>query len=88
MPHSTSPSIAPSAAPEDTILADAPLYDLHDSDGNGCSNDPLGADAKQDMKVDVKLEDMFNDDEDDDDEFQSSASTVGKVEGSSPAPPL
>ena len=87
MPHSISPSIAPSAAQEDSILADAPLYGLDGTEGNGCRNDRLDADAKDDMKAHVKLEDMFNDDEEDD-EFQSSASTVGKVESSSPAPPL
>lgn len=87
MPHSISPPIAPTIAQEDSILTDAPLDVLDNTEGYGSDIDSIGLEAKLGTKSEVRLEDIFNDDEDDD-EFQSSAPTNGKVESSPPAPLL
>ena len=87
MPHSISPLLVPNAAQEDSTLADAPLDALDDNVDYGSGNDMTGTEGKINMKTEVKLEDIFNDDEDDD-EFQSSGTPNSKVESSPPAPPM
>ncbi len=86
MPHSVSPPGSSAAPQEDSIIPDAPLHALNDSDSSSSRDENNGKGVKQDSKADVRLEDFF--DEDDDEEFPSSGAANGKVESSPPRAPL
>ena len=83
MPHSTIPSENASSyksSSEDENLLDAPNPKSEPSNDEAIN-------SKNEIKQDVKLEDIFNDD-DPDDEFQSSGITGGEVRSSPPAVPV
>ena len=90
MPHSTSEDMSPAPNQEDILLPDASgngidnkLEDEESSDSGTSSDHPV--DRKEDSaKIDVKLEDLFNDDDESDEEFLSS----GPPSGNMPSSPL
>ena len=91
MPHSTPSDKSDSLEDEDDLLPDAPP-------ANAADMTELAGDVAMELdegkndaeKMDVKLEDLFNDmDQDDDDEFSSSkADSKVKIESSPPAAPM
>lgn len=92
MPHSTAADLVTPSSPleEDSELPDAPPHVLHvqeDREGNNQKELENGGPVQEEIKTDVKLEDLFDDDEDDE-EFPSSGATTGIVENSPPAVPM
>ena len=83
MPHSVQP--------DDFDLPDAPSETPSEQERSG-GEDGVGENGigKHDnLKIDIKLEDLFNDDDDDEDEeFPSTDESDGKVAGSPPAAPM
>lgn len=94
MPHSTSGELSPVPNQEDILLPDAPANDLDLESGDGESNDPGDPSIpppntiNDAAKIDVKLEDLFNDDDEEDDEFPSSGPSSGTIPSSPPAAPV
>jgi len=88
MPHSVSPPASPSVAQEDSIIPDAPLPAPLDSNTPSSSDGQNGNGAEETLKINIKLEELFQNGDDDDDEFPSSSATNGKVESSPPRGPL
>ena len=82
MPHST--STTPPLPDDDSSLPDATPQSTSEH-GNG--SDESGIGKNDNIKIDIKLEDLFND-EDEDEEFPSSAATNEKSSSSLPTPPL
>lgn len=88
MPHSTSQGSSVATEDKDVSLSDAPpvhLSDARDIGGNQALNDPtatLKEESEVAVKMDIKLEDLFDDDEEEDEEFPSSGVTQTKPEGS------
>lgn len=81
---------------EDTTTPDAPMMDaVEDADEFGESDGSYDAVmnsnevTEKSANVDVKLEDLFNDDDEEDEKFPNSvAATNMKVESSPPPPPM
>ena len=94
MPHSTSKELSPVANQEDAHLPDAPAVNLNVKNDGGGSSDSgdalmLPDDATKDSsKMDVKLEDLFNDDDEEDEEFPSSGPPSENMPSSPPAAPM
>ncbi len=82
MPHSVSPPASPSLAQEDSIISDAPLPAPSASDTPDSSDGQNGNGAEETSKINIKLEDLFQDGDDSDEEFPSSSAANGKVESS------
>lgn len=82
MPHST--STTPPLPDDDSRLPDAPSLSTSEHGSSGGEN---GIGKDDNIKIDIKLEDLFND-EDDDEEFPSSAATNEKSSSRLPTPPL
>ena len=92
MPHSTAADLVTPSSPleEDSELPDAPPHVLGVQEERGDDQKELEIEGptQEELKTDIKLEDLFNDDEEDDEEFPSSGATVGMVENSPPAVPM
>lgn len=95
MPHSTASDEAPPPAPaeEDTVLSDAPPQSpdkLREEEGNNAGEKVLHVDdsTRPVSRIDVKLEDLFDDADDDDEEFPSSGVANGNVDGTPPTAPM
>lgn len=69
----------------DTVMTNAP--ETVKSEENEPNGEAQSTGEKTNGKVDVKLEDLFNDEDDDDDEFPTSSAVQSKVE-SSPQPAI
>ena len=82
MPHST--STTPPPLDDDSSLPDAPSQSTNE---HGDSGGEIGIGKDDKIKIDIKLEDIFND-EDEDEEFPSSAATNEKSSSRLPTPPL
>lgn len=87
MPHSTSPEPSSRLEEEDGVLPDAPPAEPSQDEeaaGSDRSTDAVMYSvevATDSSKMDIKLDDMFDDDEDEDEEFPSSGLPAnGKVE--------
>ena len=86
MPHSVSTSPL-AAVDDDSSLPDAPSQSPgqhrreHEEDGIGIDDN---------LKIDIKLEDLFNDDddEDEDEDFPSTGPESGLLESSTPTVPM
>lgn len=93
MPHSTAADIVTPSSPleEDSELPDAPSHALDSQDnreGDDQRISEIEAPVQEELKTDIKLEDLFNDDDEDDEEFPSSGAITGMVESSPPAVPM
>lgn len=88
MPHSVSPPGSSTVPQEDSIIPDAPLHAMNDSDSSSSRDEINDNGVKQDPKANVELEDFFNDDDDEDEEIPSSDAANGKVESSPPRAPV
>ena len=98
MPHSISPHSSPSSEQNDNLLPDAPMAlagPSKDTDevasSSGSSDETMQSteEIKNTSKMDIKLEDLFNDDDEEDEEFPSSIPATNKeLESSPPAAPL
>ena len=89
MPHSTRADLTVpwTSADEDDILPDAQAIELA-SKNSSVNADPNGT-SKQAPNVEVKFEELFNDDDEMDDvAFVDSEAATTKVESSPPAAPL
>lgn len=84
MPHSVSGSASPPTEEDNSSLPDAPSP--HASEQDSQTKDGIG--KNDNIKIDIKLEDIFNDEDDEDEEFPSSEATKGKMESSPPAAPM
>ena len=87
MPHSTSLD-APlhTNKMEDIDLPHAPVVDAMEDTKKSEESD--GADTDSPATLDVKLEDLFNDDDEEDEEFPTSINNKVKVESSPPPVPM
>ena len=90
MPHSTAADlVTPSSLlEEDSELPDAPPHVLdvqEDREGDDRKELEIEGPAQEQLKTDIKLEDLFNDEDEDDEEFPSSGATV---KNSPPAVPM
>ena len=93
MPHSTAADlVTPSSLlEEDSELPDAPPHVLdiqEDREGDDQKESEIEGPAQEELKTDIKLEDLFNEEDEDDEEFPSSGATAGMVENSPPAVPM
>ena len=93
MPHSTAVDlvIPSSSLEEDSELPDAAPHALDiKEEGKGDDQKELDIDVpvQEELKTEIKLEDLFNDLDEDDEEFPSSGATAGMVESSPPAVPM
>ncbi len=88
MPHSISPPASPSVSHEDSIITDAPLHVPSDVNTSSSSDGPNGNGVEEDLRNNIKLEELFQDGDDDDDEFPSSSIPSAKLESSPPRGPL
>ena len=93
MPHSTAADLVTPSSPleEDSELPDAPPHALdvkEESEGDNQKDLETGVPVREDLKPDIKLEDLFDDVDDEDEEFPSSGATTGMVESSPPAVPM
>ena len=92
MPHSTAADLVTPSSPleEDSELPDAPPHalDIQDNRGDDRRISGIETPAQEELKTDIKLEDLFNDDDEDDEEFPSSGATTGMVGHSPPAVPM
>ena len=93
MPHSTAADLVTPSSPfeEDSELPDAPSHALDIQDnrvGDDQRISEIEIPVQEELKTDIKLEDLFNDDDEDDEEFPSSGATTGMVEDSPPAVPM
>ena len=93
MPHSTAADLVIPSSPleEDSELPDAPPHALNvKEEGEGDNQKELETviSVREDLKPDIKLEDLFDDVDDEDEEFPSSGATTGMVESSPPAVPM
>jgi hypothetical protein len=95
MPHSTAigKTSLPAAAEEDIVVPDAPpqspdnvreVEGNHDSESAPHVNDV----TRPASKIDIKHEDLFDDDDEDDEKFPSSGGEHGNVESSPPTAPV
>ena len=82
MPHSTSDT--PPSLDDDSSLPDAPSQSTSE---HGDSGRESGIGKDDNLKIDIKLEDLFND-EDEDEEFPSSAATNEESTSRRLTPPL
>lgn len=88
MPHSTSQGSSVATEDKDGSLSDAPpvhLSDAGDVGGNQALIDPtasLKEESEVAVKMDIKLEDLFDDEDEEDEEFPSSGVTQAKPESS------
>ena len=90
MPHSTAADLVTSCSPleEDSELPDAPPQALditEESEGDNQKELGRGVPVQEELKPDIKLEDLFNDVDEEDEEFPSSRATTGMIESSPPA---
>ena len=93
MPHSTAADLVISCSPfeEDSDLPDAPPQALdltEESEGDNQKELGGGVPVQEELKPEIKLEDLFNDVDEEDEEFPSSGATTGMVESSPPAVPM
>lgn len=94
MPHSTSEELSHIPDHEDSLMPDAPAngIDIENEDAeNSDPSDPYVPPTRaigDAAKIDVKLEDLFNDDDEDDEEFPSSGPSNGNIPSSPPAAPV
>ncbi|KAK0517198.1 hypothetical protein JMJ35_000353 [Cladonia borealis] len=93
MPHSTAADLITPSSPleEDSELPDAPPHALdvkEEREGDNQKELEIGVPVREDLKPDIKLEDLFDDVDDEDEEFPSSGATTGMVESSPPAVPI
>ena len=93
MPHSTATDLVIPSSPleEDSELPDAPPHALdirEEGEGDNQKESEIGVSVQEELKTEIKLEDLFNDVDDDDEEFPSSGATTGMVESNPPAPPM
>ena len=87
----SSPNSVSLSLENEVSMPDAPRQSVADESVQLNGHDTHGAhdDEDPDLKSDVKLEDLFNDDDDaDDDEFTSSGSVPDKIDSSPAAAPL
>ena len=83
MPHST--PTTPALPDDDSSLPEATPQSSSEH-GDGSDENGIGKDDN--IKIDIKLEDLFCDDDDDDEEFPSSSATNEKSRSRLPTPPL
>lgn len=90
MPHSTPSDQSDSQEDEDDLLPDAPPTDATDAtDLPGDVAMESEEEKIEEEKMDVKLQDLFNDMDEEDDEFSSSRpDSKVKTESSPPAAPM
>ena len=96
MPHLTASEhiASPSLLQEDCVIPDVPPQALWEliRDGEVDEVDNTSAQPEENTgklpRVDIKLEDLFDEDDDEDDEFPGSSVTEGKIENSPPAESL
>lgn len=90
MPHSAPSDKSDSPEDEDDLLPDAPpanAADMTESAGDVAMDLDEGKSAAE--KMDVRLQDLFNDMDEEDDEFSSSkVDSKVKIESSPPAAPM
>lgn len=93
MPHSTAADLLTPCSPldEDSELPDASPHALNikeEREGDNQKESGSGIPVQEELKPDIKLEDLFNDVDEEDEEFPSSGATTGMVESSPPAVPM